>query len=117
MSSHCVDNRFAAVSGGIACAPNGWPVAWLLPDPDSAATSPEAVYRAARRYVAAGLSVIPVAADGSKSPDWRRLPRHWDDPARRARPSWRVYQVRRPREAELRNWFEFGGEFGLAVLG
>jgi hypothetical protein len=85
---------------------NGWPAAWIAEDPDAATTSPEAVYQAARRYIAAGLSCIPIETDeGSKSPDPRRLR------------SWRIYQLRLPREEEVRDWYEIGGPFGLAVLG
>jgi putative DNA primase/helicase len=85
---------------------NGWPAAWIAEDPDAAATSPEAVYEAARRYVAAGLSCIPIDTDeASKAPDPRRLR------------GWRIYQLRLPREDELQSWYEVGGPFGLAVLG
>jgi hypothetical protein len=85
---------------------NGWPAAWVAEDPDAAATSPEAVYEAARRYVAAGLSCIPIDADeAGKAPDPRRLR------------SWKIYQLRLPCEQELRAWYELGGAFGLAVLG
>jgi len=85
---------------------NGWPAAWIAEDPDAAATSPEAVYQAAQRYIAAGLSCIPIETDeGSKSPDPRRLR------------SWKIFQLRLPREEEVRDWYEIGGPFGLAVLG
>ncbi len=85
---------------------NGWPAAWIANDPDAEATSPKSVYEAARAYVAAGLSVIPITADeADKSPDPRRVP------------SWKVYQLRPPRPDELRAWYELGGLFGLAVLG
>jgi hypothetical protein len=86
--------------------PNGWPAAWIADDPDANATSPEAVYAAACRYVAAGLSCIPVDADEpSKSPCPRRLR------------SWKVYQLRLPHPEELRAWYDCGGAFGLAVIG
>src|SRR5437870_2802150 len=49
---------------------NGWPASWIADDPDADATSPQAVYEAALRYVDRGLSVIPVDAySGDKSPD------------------------------------------------
>ncbi len=54
----------------------------------------------AEAYVAAGLSVIPVRADGSKQP---AVP--WGD-----------YQERRPTRAELRGWFA-AGKHGIAVVG
>jgi hypothetical protein len=85
---------------------NGWPAAWIAEDPDAATTSPEAVYEAARRYVAAGLSCIPIDTDeASKAPDPRRLR------------GWRIYQLRLPFEEEVPSWYEVGGTFGLAVLG
>jgi hypothetical protein len=85
---------------------NGWPAAWIAEDPDAASTSPEAVYEAARRYISAGLGCIPIDTDeASKSPDPRRLR------------GWKIYQLRLPREQEVRGWYEVGGPFGLAVLG
>jgi putative DNA primase/helicase len=81
------------------------PAAWFAEDPDADATSPEAVYAAACKYVAAGLSVIPIDADEpSKSPCPRRMR------------SWKVYQLRLPRPEELKAWYEVGGHFGLAVI-
>jgi hypothetical protein len=54
----------------------------------------------ARAYVRAGLSVIPVKADGSKAP---------------ALDHWKEYQKRRPTEEELEQWF--GEErVGLAIV-
>lgn len=54
---------------------------------------------AARRYVAAGLSVIPVRPDGSKAP---------------AHPGWRAFARRRPLDLELRRWFA-GGHYGVGI--
>lgn len=54
----------------------------------------------ARAYVAAGLSVIPVRADGSKAP---------------AIPAWKEYQQRRATNAELEKWFG-GGTNGIAII-
>src|SRR5262245_33199632 len=50
----------------------------------------------------AGLSTIPIKADGSKSP---------------ALPSWRPYQERLPDEGELRQWFGNGARPGVALVG
>lgn len=55
----------------------------------------------ARRYVAAGLSVIPVRADGSKAPAFQ---------------DWRQYTDRRPTDDELVKWFDAGREFGIGVV-
>jgi putative DNA primase/helicase len=85
---------------------NGWPAAWIADDPDAEATSPEAVYEAAQAYVGSGLSIIPITAEyADKSPDARRIG------------SWKTFQVRRPYPKELREWYEAGGLFGLAVIG
>jgi hypothetical protein len=56
----------------------------------------------ARAYVRAGLSVIPVKADGSKSP---------------AVLSWKQFQARRPTDEELSRWFAGAdGAVGIAVI-
>jgi hypothetical protein len=55
----------------------------------------------ARGYVAAGLSVIPVKADGTKAPDL---------------PAWKEYQRRKPTDDELRAWFEGRSDRGVAVV-
>src|SRR6516165_10374263 len=74
----------------------------VVDDPDAETTSPEAVFAAATRYVAAGLSVIPIDAElGSKSPDVC---------------SWKIYQFRLPRVDELQEWYDRGRQFGLAVV-
>jgi hypothetical protein len=51
-------------------------------------------------YLAAGLSIIPIRADGSKAP---------------ALSSWKRYQSQPPSPAEVRRWFA-GGK-GVAVIG
>jgi putative DNA primase/helicase len=93
------------------------PAKWFQPDPDGAATSSEAVHQAALRYLTAGLSVIPIAGDGSKQPDSQRLPRPWDAGVQRRKTSWLPYQMRRARPEEVDRWFQVGGRFGLAVVG
>jgi hypothetical protein len=62
------------------------------------------IFTAAQAYVAAGLSVIPVAR-GTKEPEHELLPRVYDETTDKTRPSWRPYQDRPPNEAELRRWF------------
>jgi hypothetical protein len=79
-------------------------------------TSPASVREAAKRYVASGLSVIPIADDGSKMPFWEVLPRLWDEQGKRYRPSWKPYQVFRPTEDEIESWSQDGKCFGLAVV-
>lgn len=96
--------------------PPGRLPSWLVPDPDLSSTGPSAVYDAARRYVEAGLSVIPIAADGSKSPDHERLPRVFDEVEQRSKVTWKLFQFRRPTLEELERWRDFGGYFGLAAV-
>ena len=55
----------------------------------------------AKRYVSAGLSVIPVRADGSKAP---------------ALPDWRQYTDRLATDAELNEWFGGEREYGIGVV-
>jgi hypothetical protein len=56
----------------------------------------------ARRYVAAGLSVIPVWADGSKAPKI---------------PAWTRYGDSPPTEVELVEWFGRGAPGGIGIPG
>lgn len=55
----------------------------------------------ARLYVAAGLSVIPVRADGSKAP---------------LMTGWREYSERKATDTELVEWFAPGKKAGLGVV-
>lgn len=55
----------------------------------------------ARRYVGAGLSVIPVRSDGSKAP---------------AQKNWRTFTDRLPTAEELIEWFGGEHDFGLGVV-
>ena len=68
----------------------------------------------ARAYVAAGLSVIPIAA-GTKEPAARLLPRVFDETSGKTRASWRMYQDRLPTDDELVAWFATG-DAGLGVV-
>jgi hypothetical protein len=63
--------------------------------------SPLTPLQAALAYGQAGLSVIPILADGSKSPAV----------------AWKPYQKRRATEAELRGWFRGPNPPGPAILG
>lgn len=60
------------------------------------------VLRAARAYLRAGISVIPIRSDGSKAP---------------AVPSWKQFQDRLPTEDELGSWFGNGQVYGVATIG
>jgi putative DNA primase/helicase len=75
-------------------------------------------FEAARAYVRAGLSLIPIRADGTKMPAFELLPRVWDAQAGKYRRPWSGYRARRPTPAEVRAWFwDSVGEYGMAVLG
>lgn len=54
----------------------------------------------ARRYLAAGFSVIPIKPDGSKSPAEK----------------WKEFQKRLPTDQELSHWFGNGHAYGLAIV-
>jgi putative DNA primase/helicase len=62
--------------------------------------APNVSMAAAHAYVAGGLSVLPVRADGSKAP---------------ALPAWTEYQKRLPVEQELHRWFD-DGRLGIGVV-
>lgn len=66
----------------------------------------------ARRLVAAKISLLPIATDGTKSPDGRVLP--YDEQEKRT--VWKPYQQRLPTEAELRRWFGNGHRRGVAIV-
>lgn len=59
------------------------------------------VFDTAGRYLAAGLSVIPIRPDGSKAPALK----------------WEQFQRQRPTGADLARWFGNGHAHGVAVVG
>ncbi|OWK34361.1 bifunctional DNA primase/polymerase [Fimbriiglobus ruber] len=65
------------------------------------ATASPNMLAVARRYVAAGLSVIPVKADGSKAPLYS---------------GWREYTDRLPTDDELVEWFKDRNNVGIGVV-
>ncbi|HEY1601634.1 MAG TPA: bifunctional DNA primase/polymerase [Pirellulales bacterium] len=70
--------------------------------------------------MAAGLSVIPVKADGTKAPAWQLLPQAWNDVERRLKHSWKPFLERRPTSAEINAWYSDLGWatfYGIAVVG
>lgn len=69
----------------------------------------------ARSYVAAGLSVIPIAP-GTKHPYASRLPTVWDADNDKTKPTWRPYQERLPNLRELARWFD-GTDAGIGIVG
>jgi hypothetical protein len=77
---------------------------------------PNPVFDTARRLVAAGLSCMPIATDGSKAPAWHLLPTEWDERQQRDTHVWKPYQTRLPSPKELQRWFA-RGDVGIAVIG
>lgn len=81
--------------------------------------TPQEVHRAARTYVKAGLSLIPISADLTKRPAFQLLPQIPSNNGRRSRASWKVFRERRPTAEELDNWYAGRGgliEYGIAIL-
>ena len=72
-----------------------------MPDKAPETASPEYILAAAQAYVAAGLSVIPVRADGSKAPAC----------------TWKQYEKRKAIPYELAQWFSTDKPIGLAIIG
>jgi Bifunctional DNA primase/polymerase, N-terminal len=81
--------------------------------------SPEDVYQAAKKYLQSGLSLVPIRADGSKTPAYELLPRVWSEDEHRYRRPWSPYKTTQPTLSEVRDWFDPSDprEFGLAIIG
>ncbi len=73
------------------------------------------VYRAARAYVKAGLSVVPITADGQKRPAWMLMTPVWCEETCKWKYPWSPYKTRPPTREELRHWFAdlLGGRHDL----
>ncbi|MCW3061545.1 MAG: phage/plasmid primase, family [Capsulimonas sp.] len=56
-------------------------------------------------YIASGVSVIPIAGDGSKAPDWGVLPKEYDEQSQRNKSVWKPFQSRFATDEELVRWF------------
>jgi putative DNA primase/helicase len=68
-----------------------------------------------RSYTDAGLSVIPVATDGTKSPAWQSLPKEWNAEEGRMKPVWKPFQTRLPTDAEIVEWAS--KRLGIGIVG
>ncbi len=55
----------------------------------------------ARRYLAAGISVIPIALDGTKAPWAQLLPKVYDPDKGQHRATWKPFQQRLATELGL----------------
>ena len=63
---------------------------------------------AAQRYLAAGLSIIPVKTDGSKAPASDVLPKEFDPKDQRLKATWKPFQSRQATEDDLQRWSSKG---------
>ena len=75
------------------------------------------ILHVARAYVAAGISVIPIARDGTKAPEWRLLPRIWNEAEKKNKPTWKTYMKELPSEEDLQRWFGGSRPAGIALVG
>lgn len=88
----------------------------MKPDPDIMTE----VYLAARAYRKAGLSFLPIRADGSKMPAYKSLPRVWDEQEGKYRYPWKPFTQRPPTAEQVRFWFDDPRDrhlYGVAVIG
>jgi hypothetical protein len=89
-------------------------------------TAAPEVLTAARAYVAAGLSLIPIARGGGKLPAGRLLPEEWDAHEAKYKSTWNPYKGytkngenvpgRLPTDGELRKWFDRREPPGIGVI-
>lgn len=79
-------------------------------------SSPITPLAAAQGYVGTGLSVFPIAADGTKSPFSALLPKVYDDNDSKFKPSWKPFQDRMPTADELSRWYSGEDPIGIALV-
>jgi hypothetical protein len=79
---------------------------------------------AALAYLRGGLSIIPIATNGTKRPSMLDLPVKTDDNGEpvlgaggRPERSWAPFTSRLPSETEVRAWFDLPNPPGIAVIG
>jgi Bifunctional DNA primase/polymerase, N-terminal len=75
-----------------------------------------AVLRQALDYLDAGLSILPVARDGSKGPDVSRLPHVLGEDGR-AHASWKPFEKELALRADVEQWFKASAPPGIGVIG
>jgi putative DNA primase/helicase len=68
-------------------------------------------------YLKAGLSLIPIARDGTKAPDGRLLPEVPDKDTGKRRRSWDPFREAPPSERQVRRWYDWPDPPGIAVVG
>jgi replicative DNA helicase len=72
--------------------------------------------RLARLHLAAGISVIPIATDGTKQPaDWNVLPEYHDADAGKYRRGWKPLQSRLATPEEAQRWWGGAQPYGIAA--
>ena len=72
----------------------------------------------ARSYLDAGLSIIPIARDGSKAPDVRLLPRVQDEKrADRVKSTWSPFQQQPASLDQVKVWFGGKSPAGIGIVG
>lgn len=90
----------------------------LTAGPETSPVTAGVVLTAALAYRDAGLSIIPIIPDGSKSPAWCLLPRVPSEGGGEGKHAWKPFQARIATEAEVRPWYEQWGPLcGIAVIG
>jgi hypothetical protein len=78
-------------------------------------TASGATLATALAYHDAGLSVLPVATDGSKAPDWPRLPRVKGADGK-YHPTWERFQRELPQREAVEAWFRGNRPPGIGVI-
>src|SRR5438128_686649 len=68
-----------------------------------------------RSYADAGLSLVPIATDGTKSPAWQALPQEWNAEEGRMKHVWKPFQTRQPTDAEIVEWAS--KRLGIGIVG
>jgi hypothetical protein len=76
-----------------------------------------ATLAAARDYLRAGLSLIPIARDGTKAPAWGLLPQEWDEAKASYRHVWAPFQSGLPTLEEIEKWFDRDEPPGIGIIG
>lgn len=76
------------------------------------------VYRAAKGYVASGLSFIPIGVAGDKRPAFHLLPHAWSEAKDKYVATWKQYKTVPPTIQEIQEWYrDSDSEVGMAILG
>jgi hypothetical protein len=85
--------------------------------PKSKLNNSESTFETACRYVRAGISVIPIRRDGTKTPDPTDLPRTPDEDTGKYKAVWNPFRERLPDDKELRKWFGGKKPAGIGTVG